>query len=63
MIDGGNVVKCGDVVVMTDKVFEENIDKSRNEVEQIFRRLSKANCCLFLLIETETNMAWDIATA
>ena len=37
VIDGGNVVKCGDVVVMTDKVFEENTDKSRNEVEQILQ--------------------------
>lgn len=37
VVDGGNVVKCGDVVVMTDKVFEENKDKSRNEVEQILQ--------------------------
>ncbi|MCR5850890.1 MAG: agmatine deiminase family protein [Bacteroidaceae bacterium] len=37
VIDGGNVVKCGDVVVMTDKVFVENKDKSRLEVERILR--------------------------
>ena len=37
VIDGGNVVKCGDVVVMTDKIFVENKDKSRLEVERILR--------------------------
>lgn len=37
VIDGGNVVKCGDVVVMTEKVFAENKDKSRLEVERILR--------------------------
>ena len=35
VIDGGNVVKCGDVVVMTEKVFAENKDKPRLEVERI----------------------------
>lgn len=35
VMDGGNVVKCGDVVVMTEKVFAENKDKSRLEMEQI----------------------------
>ena len=28
VIDGGNVVKCGDKIVMTEKVFVENKDKS-----------------------------------
>lgn len=37
VMDGGNVVKCGDAVVMTDKVFEENKDKSRPVVEGILR--------------------------
>ena len=32
VIDGGNVVKCGDKIVMTDKVFEENTDKSHLEI-------------------------------
>lgn len=35
VLDGGNVVKCGDAVVMTEKVFAENKDKSRLEVERI----------------------------
>lgn len=35
VMDGGNVVKCGDIVVMTEKVFIENSDKSRDVVEQI----------------------------
>lgn len=35
VLDGGNVVKCGDTVVMTDKVFVENRDKTPAEVERI----------------------------
>ena len=37
VLDGGNVVKCGDTVVMTDKVFVENKDKTPAEVERILR--------------------------
>lgn len=37
VIDGGNVVKCGDTVVMTEKVFFENKDKTRAEVERILK--------------------------
>ena len=37
VIDGGNVVKCEDVVVMTDKVFVENKDKTPAEVECILK--------------------------
>ena len=37
VLDGGNVVKCGDTIVMTEKVFEENQDKSRAEVEKMLR--------------------------
>ncbi len=41
VMDGGNVVKCGDKIVMTDKVFVENKDKFPEEVrrllEEIFR--------------------------
>lgn len=35
VLDGGNVVKCGDKIVMTDKVFVENKDKSSEEVRQL----------------------------
>ena len=35
VVDGGNVVKCGDTIVMTEKVFAENKDKTRSEVERI----------------------------
>ncbi len=34
-LDGGNVVKCDDTIVMTEKVFAENKDKTRTEVEGI----------------------------
>ena len=37
VLDGGNVVKCGDTIVMTEKVFVENQDKSRDEVEKMLR--------------------------
>ena len=37
VLDGGNVVKCDDVVVMTDKVFVENKDKTPTEVERILK--------------------------
>ena len=43
VLDGGNVVKCGDVIVMTDKVFVENKDKSRAEVEKILREAFQCN--------------------
>lgn len=37
VLDGGNVVKCGDTIVMTEKVFIENKDKTRSEVERILK--------------------------
>ena len=42
VIDGGNVQRCKDKIVMTDKVFYENKDKSRNEVQH---RLEEAFQC------------------
>lgn len=47
VIDGGNVVKCGDTIVMTEKVFVENKDKTRAEVERI---LNDAFCCDILFL-------------
>lgn len=37
VLDGGNVVKGGDTVIMTEKVFVENKDKTRSEVERILK--------------------------
>ena len=37
ILDGGNVVKCGNIIVMTEKVFAENKDKTRTEVERILK--------------------------
>ena len=37
VMDGGNVVKCGDTVVMTEKVFFDNKDKTRDQVEGILK--------------------------
>lgn len=39
VIDGGNVVKCDDKVVMTEKVFNENPSKSHEEIETELKRL------------------------
>lgn len=47
VVDGGNVVRCDDTIVMTEKVFHENKDKSRDEVEQI---LSDAFKCDVLFL-------------
>ena len=47
VIDGGNVVKCGDAIVMTEKVFAENKQKDRTEVEHILR--DKFNCDIIFL--------------
>ena len=35
VLDGGNVVKCGNKIVMTEKVFVENKEMSRNEVQRL----------------------------
>lgn len=35
VIDGGNVVRCDDKIVMTEKVFYENRDKPRNDVQRL----------------------------
>ena len=37
VIDGGNVVKCCNTIVMTEKVFFENKDKTSAEVERILK--------------------------
>lgn len=47
VIDGGNVVKCGDTIVITEKIFAENKDKSRSEIEQILHE--KLKCDILFL--------------
>ena len=47
ILDGGNVVKCGNTIVMTEKVFIENTDKTRSEVEWILKDAFQCNM-LFL---------------
>ena len=37
IVDGGNVVKCGDTIVMTEKVFHENNKYSREDIEEMLR--------------------------
>ena len=47
VMDGGNVVKCGDKIVMTDKVFVENKDNTHAEVQ---RELEEAFQCEVVFI-------------
>lgn len=41
ILDGGNVIKCGDKVIMTDKIFKENQNYSKNKLitklEELFQ--------------------------
>ena len=57
-VDGGNIIKCDDCVIMTDKVFFENPDKSRKEV---LSTLEEIMACEILIIphdpEEETGHA------
>lgn len=52
VIDGGNVVRCDDKIVMTEKVFYENKDKSRNEVQRV---LEEAFECDIILLPWDRN--------
>ena len=38
IIDGGNIVKCGDTIVMTEKVFYENKEYCREDIVDMLRR-------------------------
>lgn len=51
VVDGGNVVKCGDKIVMTEKVFFENKDKSRDEVRRL---LEEAFHCEIVFLPWDT---------
>lgn len=52
VIDGGNVVRCDDKIVMTEKVFFENKDKSRNEIQRL---LEEAFKCDIIFLPWEKN--------
>ena len=47
VMDGGNIVKCDNTIVMTEKVFFENKDKTRAEVEGILKNAFQSDI-LFL---------------
>ena len=52
VLDGGNVVKCGNTIVMTEKVFVENNDRSRNEVQRL---LEEAFQCDIVFLPWDEN--------
>ena len=52
VLDGGNVVKCGNKIVMTEKVFVENNDRSRNEVQRL---LEEAFRCEIVFLPWDEN--------
>lgn len=52
VVDGGNVVRCGNKIVMTEKVFFENKDKPRKEVQ---RMLEEAFQCDIVFLPWDRN--------
>ena len=46
VLDGGNVVKCGSKVIMTDKIFKENPSWGRNDLVAELERLLQAEIVL-----------------
>ena len=52
VIDGGNMVKCDDKIIMTEKVFVENKDKKRNDV---IRMLEDAFQCDIVFLPWDRN--------
>ncbi|MBO4481591.1 MAG: agmatine deiminase family protein, partial [Bacteroidales bacterium] len=52
VLDGGNVVKCGNKIVMTEKIFVENKKKSRNEVQRL---LEEAFQCDIVFLPWDKN--------
>lgn len=52
VLDGGNVVKCSDKIVMTEKVFFENKDKSHSEVQRL---LEDAFQCEIIFLPWDRN--------
>lgn len=52
VMDGGNLVKCADKVIMTEKVFVENRDKKRETVMQL---LEEAFQCPFIFLPWDEN--------
>lgn len=52
VLDGGNVVKCDDKIIMTEKVFAENKDKKRQD---IIHMLEKAFQCDIVFLPWDRN--------
>lgn len=52
VIDGGNMVKCDDKIIMTEKVFTENKDKNRNTAIHL---LEEAFQCDFVFLPWDRN--------
>ena len=46
IIDGGNVISCGDIIIMTDKVFRENPHYNRNMLIDTLGQLLEAEIVL-----------------
>lgn len=46
VLDGGNVIKCGDKVIMTDKIFQENPSKRKEELIAELESLLQAQLVL-----------------
>ena len=54
IIDGGNIIKCPDKIIMTEKVFHENKNVPRNKVIAILEQLFECNIVFLPWDKSET---------
>ena len=60
-LPGTKDIWCRDY--MPIQIEREHFVQYKYTPDYLQNKIGLPNCCLFLLIETGTNMAWDIATA
>lgn len=53
VLDGGNIIKCGDKVIMTDKIFQENKGISKNKLTKMIEECFKAQLVIIPWDENE----------
>lgn len=53
ILDGGNVIKCDDAIIMTEKVFKENPHHKKNQLISILENIFQADIIFLPWDETE----------
>ncbi len=51
VLDGGNVVRGPTAVIMTERIFRENPDRTRAEIGKELERLLEVDCLIFIPVE------------